>query len=285
MNTSVNLLLFNDTITEPILDWFPRLREIGFEGIEVPVFQPDHIPIEAIRSRARDADLRITISGALPPGASFYHADHARKAAAETYIRGLIGVSRELEAGVICGPLCKPVGDFDESIPLEQQRERCADEMRPLAREAAEHGLRFAIEPLNRYETNLLNLTEQGIAFCRMVDSPGLGLLLDTYHMHIEEKSTATAIRAAAAAGCLTHFHASENDRGIAGSGQVGWEEVAAALREVGYDGWQVLESFSQTNQAIKTAVSCWRPFFPSEREFVELGYAFVSRTLTGGAA
>lgn len=284
MKISVNLLLFNDTITEPILDWFPRLREIGFDGVEVPVFEPDAIPTNAILACAREVGLQLTLSGALPPGASFYHPDRERNAAAERYIRGLIAVAQALEAAVICGPLCKPVGDFDESIPLEQQRERCAQAMRPLAREAEEKGVRLAVEPLNRYETNLLNLTEQGVALCRMVDSPGIGLLLDTYHMQIEEKSTAQAMREAAAHGCLTHFHASENDRGIAGSGQVAWGEVGTALAEVGYDGWQVLESFSQTNQAIKTAVSCWRPFFPSEREFVEEGYAFVSRNLSGGA-
>lgn len=121
----------------------------------------------------------------------------------------------------------------------------------------------------------------QGIAFCSALKSPRAGLLLDTFHMHIEEKDSAAAIRAAAQAGCLAHFHAAENDRGTAGSGQVRWETVLPALRRTGYDGWVVLESFNQRNQPIKTAVSCWRPFFGSEREFLQLRLASAASAAT----
>jgi len=94
-----------------------------------------------------------------------------------------------------------------------------------------------------------------------------------------EEKSTPKAIRAAARAGVFTHFHASENDRGVAGSGQVHWDTVCSAVHGSRYNRWVVMESFSQRVQAIRTAVSCWRPFYPSEAAFMKQGLRFVRRT------
>jgi D-psicose/D-tagatose/L-ribulose 3-epimerase len=163
---------------------------------------------------------------------------------------------------------------------LDEQRRRSAEALRPIAAEAHRRGVTLAIEPLNRFETDLLNTVEQGVAWVADVAHPACGLLLDTFHMHIEEKDSARAIGRAAKADMLVHVHASENDRGVAGSGQVNWSAVARALLDVRYDGWVVLESFNQDNRAIRTAVSCWRPFYASQREFLEAGLRYVTELL-----
>jgi D-psicose/D-tagatose/L-ribulose 3-epimerase len=98
--------------------------------------------------------------------------------------------------------------------------------------------------------------------------------------MHIEEKNMGESIRLAAGAGLLAHFHASENDRGVAGTGQVHWPQVAAGLESADYSGWVVLESFNQQNKAIRRAVSCWRPFYSSREEFLREGLSFVRNLL-----
>jgi D-psicose/D-tagatose/L-ribulose 3-epimerase len=280
MKFGVNLLLFGDSVTPAIRKRFRQVKDMGFDGVEVPIFNPGAVDAEGIRASAEACGLAITTSGALPPGTRFYGKAAAPRKAAERYTRDSIRVVAELGASVICGPLYKAVGDADLSLPLDRQRRETAKAMRPLAAEAEAAGVVFAFEALNRFETNFLNTVEQGIAFCRALKSPAAGLLLDTFHMHIEEKDTAAAIRAAARAGVLAHFHASENDRGIAGSGQVRWPEVAGALRAARYNEWVVLESFNQANEAIKTAVSCWRPFYPSEKEFLRKGLGFVKKTL-----
>ncbi len=287
MNTAVprrirfglNLLLLGDSVTPAVLREFARIRRAGFDGVEVPVFAPDSVAVSPLRAAAGKHGLALTLSGALPPGACFYSRQRAARQRATAYVRGCIRVAHALGAHVICGPLYKPVGDVDESVPLAQQRRAAAAALTPLAREAHAAGIVLAFEPINRFETNLLNTVDDGIAFCRAIGSPGAGLLLDTFHMHIEEKNSAHAIRRAAAAGVLAHVHASENDRGIAGSGQVQWPAIAAALRAARYRGWIVLESFAQTNQAIRTAVSCWRPFYPSASAFMRDGLRFAQRT------
>jgi D-psicose/D-tagatose/L-ribulose 3-epimerase len=280
MKFGVNLLLLGDSVTAAVRERFQTIRELGFDGVEVPVFAPATLEVDEIRSAAEKAGLGLTTSGALPPGAAFYSSDARARKRAVDYVRDSIRVVRELGAPLICGPLYKAVGDLDESVPLDKQRSDTAAAMRDLCAEAEANDVRLAFECLNRFETNLLNTTAQGIEFCRAAASPAAVLLLDTFHMHIEEKDSSAAITAAARTGVFGHFHASENDRGVAGTGQVHWTRVADAVRDAAYEDWCILESFNQDNQAIKTAVSCWRPFFASEDEFMRKGLAFVRELL-----
>lgn len=278
MKIGINLLLFGDVVEAGCMARFRRIRALGFDGVEVPVFDPSAVAAAKIRRRAEAAGLGVTASGALAPGLRFYGSPGAAKKAG-AYLRGVIETAAALGADVLCGPLCKPVGDLDLSVPLEVQRQRAAESFRPVAEFAEKRHVVLAIEPLNRFETNFLNTVEQGVQFCAEVGSPAVGLLLDTFHMGIEEKRVAEAIDGAARDGALAHFHASENDRGIPGTGQVRWPDVRKALRKAAYDGWVVLETFSQTCEAIKTAVSCWRPFYPSEEAYLAGGIRFARKT------
>lgn len=276
MKFGVNLLLYGDRVTPALLDRFGYFRDLGFDGLEIPVFEPGTVDTEQIRQAAERHGLALTTSGAPPPGSRLYGDDSSARSAFADYIRGALRVNADLGSRLFVGPLYKPVGEHDQAIPLEDQREQTANAWRGLIAEAEEHAVTIGFEPLNRFETDLINTTEQGIAFCRRIGNRRARLLLDTFHMHIEEKDTAGAIEAARQADVLAHFHASENDRGTAGSGQVHWEPVVAALGAAGYDGWCVLESFDMKNQAIKTAVSCWRPFYESPEAFCRDGLAFV---------
>lgn len=278
MPYGVNLLLFGDVIDRRVVRKFGMLSDLGFDGVEVPIFQPGAIDVDLIRRNAERRGLKLSASGALPPGSNFY-GTKARRKAATAYLRGAVRVAAELGATVLCGPLYKPVGDTDRSVPPADQRRETARALKPLADEALEAGVVLALEPLNRFETDFLNTTADAIKFARSIRSRGAGLLLDTFHMHIEEKDPAGAVRSAARAGVLAHFHASENDRGVAGTGQVRWDEIARALRGARYGGWIVLESFSQSSQAIRRAVSCWRPFYPSARKFLAEGLKFARKT------
>ena len=139
---------------------------------------------------------------------------------------------------------------------------------------AGERGVRLALEPLNRFETDLINVVEQGLALCAAVGSPHLGLHLDTFHMHLEERDSGAAIRAAG--DRLFHFHACENDRGAPGRGQVAWPAVAAALADVGYAGPVVIESFTPEVKSIARAVCIWRELASSQDELAREGLAFL---------
>ena len=147
-----------------------------------------------------------------------------------------------------------------------------------MARYAEDRGVLLALEPLNRFETSFINLTEQAIELADRVDSPQLKLMMDTFHANIEEKSLGKAIERAGKA--LVHVHANENDRGTPGTGHLPWAEVAAALKKVKYGGPLVIESFSTSVKEIARAAAVWRPLAPSGEELATHGLAFLKKLM-----
>lgn len=161
----------------------------------------------------------------------------------------------------------------------DAERRRTVQALKELGDYAGERGVRLALEPLNRFETDMINTTEQALALIEEIGSPHVGLHLDTFHMHIEEKSSADAVRMAGRH--VFHFHACENDRGIPGSGQVAWRAVADALRDIAYDGAVVIESFTPKVRSIAQAVSLWRPIAPDQDAIARDGLQFLKQLFT----
>jgi D-psicose/D-tagatose/L-ribulose 3-epimerase len=147
-------------------------------------------------------------------------------------------------------------------------------ELRELADYAYGKGIKLAIEPLNRFETDMINTVSQGMAFIKDVGRENIGFHLDTFHMHLEEKSSPDAIRMAG--DKIFHFHACENDRGVPGTGQVHWKEIAPALQSVNYQGPIVIESFTSQVKEIARAVSIWREIAPSQDAIAQQGLQFL---------
>ena len=149
-------------------------------------------------------------------------------------------------------------------------------QLRDLSAYAADHGVTICVEPLNRFETSFLNLASQAIEVVDRVDSKNCGLLLDTFHMNIEERSIGDAIRAAGPR--MRHLHTCENDRGAPGSGHVPWDEVAKACGEIGYKGPMVIESFTSKVKSIARAAAIWRSFAASQDALATDGLRFLRR-------
>lgn len=160
----------------------------------------------------------------------------------------------------------------------EQQRRWATESLREVASYAGERGVSLAIEPLNRFETDLVNTVDQGLDLCERIGADNVGLLLDTFHMNIEEKFIPHAVRAAG--DRVFHVHACENDRGTPGSGHVDWDGLFAALREIDYSGQLVIESFTPTIMEIARAVSLWRPLAASDDDLARDGLAFLRERL-----
>ena len=134
------------------------------------------------------------------------------------------------------------------------------------------------MEPLNRFETSFINLASQCVEVVDRVDSPACKVLLDTFHMNIEEKSLGDAIRSAGSR--LGHVHACGNDRGAPSPGNIRWDEVVQALRDIGYDGPLVIESFTNQIKTIARAAAVWRPFETSQDELGRKGLQFLRQLI-----
>ena len=132
----------------------------------------------------------------------------------------------------------------------------------------------LGVEPLNRYETSLINTVEQGLELLELVGHDAVALCLDLFHMNIEERDLPAAIRRAG--GRLCHLHVSGNDRGAPGGGHLPWSHIAAALQDISYDGSVVLESFAADVASISRAASVWRPPAPDADHLARAGIDFM---------
>jgi D-psicose/D-tagatose/L-ribulose 3-epimerase len=196
------------------------------------------------------------------------------------YLRACVDVAERLGSPTVAGPFYSAVGRCWRATAEERERdvERLAGVLRSLGQYAADRGVALGIEPLNRFETSFLNTTEQALQLVRRVDHPSVGLGLDLFHLGIEEKSPGDALRAAGAH--LKHVQVAENDRGTPGTGHLPWEDVAAALRDTGYGGRVVIETFSDRVEAIARAAAIWRPLAPDSDTLAREGLRFLRQLL-----
>jgi D-psicose/D-tagatose/L-ribulose 3-epimerase len=152
-----------------------------------------------------------------------------------------------------------------------------ADALAPLCDYAGERGVRLAVEPLNRYETSVLNTVAQTLEAIDPLPAAACGVLADVYHLNIEERDPAAALRACGER--LAHVHVCANDRGAPGADHLDWPALMAGVRAAGYGGPLVIESFTAEQETIATAASVWRPFAESPDALATGGLAFL-RTL-----
>lgn len=266
-------------------DAFRKVADFGYDVIEVCVENPALLTAEAIRRAASETGLQVGVCGAFGPDRDLSNEDPEGRAAGVAYVKTCVDLAQAVGSPHVAGPMYATTGKTRMLSPAgrRQQRAWAAESIREAADYAAERGVRLAIEPLNRFETDMVNTTEQGLELCELVGRPNVGLLVDTFHMNIEEKSLAAAVRLAGSR--VFHVQVSENDRGAPGSGHIPWEEFFGALTEIEYRGQIVVESFLPTVAEIARAVSLWRPVAESMDELARAGLAFLRRSLAAQEA
>ena len=263
-----------------LTDTAARMAEAGFDIIELPLETIDAFDYQQAGAIARDHGLNVSTTVAMSPDRDLIHADEKIRENGVAYIRHCIEAAKTLGAANVVGPMYSAVGRTWQSTAEERARDTdlLVTQLRSLAAYAADHGITLCLEPLNRFETSFINLTTQAVEVVDRVDSPACKILLDTFHMNIEEKSLGDAIRAAGPR--LGHFHACENDRGVPGTGNVPWSDVATGLKEINYDGPVVIESFTAKVKSIARAAAIWRALAPSQDAIAYEGLKFLKQLL-----
>ncbi len=256
----------------------PRIRDWGFDVVELPIEDPaDWDPGRAADLLA-GLGLGATTCAVMPPTRDLVVEDAAVVASTQAYLRDCVRIAQRVGATVVGGPIYAPVGrtwllDDDER---RSTIARLTEALRGPAEDAAKHGVTLAIEPLNRYETSLVNTVAQAREVVEAVGSPGCGIQVDTFHMNVEEKDIAAAIRLAGPH--LAHVQVCGNDRGAPGNDHIDWPAIAGAIEATGYGGPICIESFTAENRTIATAASIWRPLERSQDAIATDGLAFLRR-------
>ena len=259
----------------------PRVHAFGFDVIELPIENlGDWDPLGA-RELLSQHQLSSTTCAVMSPDRDLVSDDSAVIASTHAYLRGAIDMAAAVGAKTFAGPIYSPVGKTWVMNASERASavDRLVENLRPVATYAEDRNVRVAIEPLNRFETSLMNTAEQVMEVVDRVGSPSMGVLLDTFHMNIEERDPALAIRTCGAH--LAHVHACGCDRGAPGGDQIPWPRIASALRDVGYEGPIVIESFTIENQAIARAAAIWRALAPTQDAIATEGLSFLRALLS----
>jgi D-psicose/D-tagatose/L-ribulose 3-epimerase len=273
MKFGINTLLWTSGFDRKHFDLLPRIKEWGFDAVEVACFDWVRFPAAAVRREAEKNGLDV-LGCTVMPGVSLIHSLPLKRELAVKYLEHAIGRTAEMGAKILAGPCYSPVGYHTGKRPTEQEWKRQVEGLQRVSRSLDRHGVDLAIEPLNRFETHFLNTAADGARLCGEVGHPRVGILYDTFHANIEEKSQAKAI--AAAAPYLKHVHSCENDRGAPGSGHVEWRQVMRALRRANYDGYLTIESFGFAIPEIIKAACIWRDLAPTPDHIAFEGLRFL---------
>lgn len=278
MKIGMNLLLWTGQVDESHVPVLEALKATGFDGVEVPVFDPsDTAHYKWLGGVLDDLGLERTAVALIPDEAhSPISADASARQGGVDHLTRVIDCCAALGSQALVGPWFQPLGVFSGEGPSDEELDRCAGVHRQVAPHARDAGLICALEPLNRFECYLLNTCEQSSAYLERLDEPGFGILYDTFHANIEEKDPIAAFHAAWAKGHVNHVHISENDRGTPGRGHAAIRQTIAALKSVGYDGWLTIEAFGKALPELAAATRVWRDFFASPEEVYTEGYRYI---------
>jgi D-psicose/D-tagatose/L-ribulose 3-epimerase len=251
-------------------------RAHGFDFIEIALLDPDAADPAHSRALLEEAGIRAVCSLGLP--AEVWPARHGPEGAVAFLARAL-DVAHALGAEALTGVTYGGIGETTGAPPTAAELDAVARAVEGGARHAAGLGLRFGIEPVNRYESHLINTARQGVELIERVGAPNLFLHLDTYHMNVEERGMATGILAGR--DHLAYMHLSESDRGTPGAGNVRWDEVMGALAAIGFGqggrgGGLAMESFIDMPPEIAHGLAVWRPVAESRDVVLDRGLPFL---------
>lgn len=278
MRIGIHQHVFSRKLNAENLDLMDRIRGYGFDSLDVNVRVLDLPTARLIRKRAESLGMRLMGGGSLPKDREFLSDDPAKRRDAIEYMKGLVRNVHELGSDFWGGIVYAPFSRFTGKAPTAQELAWSAEGLREVARYAQGLGVRVGLEPANRYETYLVNTIAAGLALADAIGEPNVGILYDTFHTSIEEKSMYAAITAAGRR--LYHVHVSANDRGIPGTGQVHWDEVFRGIADAGYDGSITIEGFVDASADVAAGACIWRKFAASPEQMAVEGFAFISSML-----
>ncbi len=258
---------------EPILR---HVADLGFDGVEISLLGMSTEKAVALAGLIRDIGLQVTCSDGLSAQADITSADPELRQAGLRHLRWAVETTATLGSRGLAGVLYAPWGAFDVANKVARAQ-RSVEAFIALEPALAARDVTLGIEAINRFETDLVNTAKEAAAMASAVGSPKVGILLDTFHMNIEEKDVAGAI--ATAGPHLVHFHVSDNDRGVPGSGHVNWTEVRDALQSIHYDRWIVSEIFVIAGNPASSDLNIWRDIEPEATDAASRSLDFMRRT------
>ena len=278
MRFGFNLLLWTTFVEAGHASVMEKIKSLGYDGVEIPAGDGPVDHYHTVRKMADDAGLACTAIAMATPEADPISSDPAVRRAALERIRSRVECAHILGSPVLGGPLYAAHKLFHDELPGEEEFKRSAAVLAQAGEFAEQAGVTLCLEPLNRFEIQLVNTTADARHIVDLAGHPRVAIHYDTHHAHIEEASHGDAF--ATCGSHVGHVHFSESHRGTLGTGMVDWAAVGEGLTASGYDGWCVVEAFGTYVDGLRQAANVHRNCFVSRDDVLEKALPFM-RSLT----
>lgn len=271
---AMNLLLWGTAINEELFPVLEQIKAIGYEGVEVPIFDVNPKHWQTWRSKLDELALgriAVTICGSEFNQIS---TDPQMRAATLERNKRAIDCAVVLGADLLTGPFHSALSHFTGKPATPEEWNWAVENLYQLSEYAEKQGVTLGLEYLNRFESYLVSCADELLKLVESVGHPSCKVMFDTFHANIEEKNLGDAIRKLSKH--LVHVQVSENDRSIVGQGNVNWQDVFATLKEINYQGWVSVEAFSE-----KLAVAnIWRKMFENDEVLMKESLKFLKNNI-----
>jgi D-psicose/D-tagatose/L-ribulose 3-epimerase len=277
MKYGMNMLLWTGDVTGPEFPaLFGRLGKMGFDSLEIPIFDPNVQKLTQVAKTLDDLGLERTAVTCLTPDTNLIGAEPKQRAAGLEHLKKVIDCCQAMKVKKLVGPIYAALGFFTGKGPTKEEWAWAVSGLQEAAEYAKKADVTLVAEYLNRFEIYFINCAADAAKLVRDVKHPNFRMMYDTFHANIEEKNIGEALDACKEV-CV-HVHISENDRSTPGKGGVKWEETFKGLKKIKYSGMLVIEAFGQGLPALAAATKIWRRMFEDEEKLAKEGLAFMKK-------
>jgi D-psicose/D-tagatose/L-ribulose 3-epimerase len=278
MKLGVSAFAWTAKFNQSHLRLVPLVREMGFSGFEIAMFDPADLAVKDIRRAFEASDLECTVCAILPPGINPISPDSKVRKTSVRHLISCVETASALGAKLIGGPLYAPIGYLPEHRPTKDEWSWAVDAFQSVCDVLDSCDVTLSIEPINRSETFFMRTAKEASSLCAAIGHPRFGVTIDTFHANIEERDIADALISIGPQ--LKHIHASENDRGPLGLGHVDFRRIVTALKKIGYSGYLMIEGFGYSPQETNAPGALWADTSVSPETIASTGALFLNQVL-----
>lgn len=259
-------------------EFFPKIAQMGFDIVEIAVEDPALINTAEVKEALQKHKLKANVCGAFGPTRDLTSDNKSIQENCISYIESCLDICVELDCNFFGGPMYSAVGKARMVSPEQRKIEwqRAVNNLKKVCGMASSRGLQIALEPLNRFESDLINTVADVTRLIKDIDHPAAKIMIDGFHMNIDERNIEAAIITAGTN--LIHVQVSENYRGTPGTGQTRWDDYKSGLEKINYKGTVTIESFTPENKELAGAVCFWHPMAESQDSFAIEGLRFLKQ-------
>ena len=279
MKIGINLALWTDTLDNGRLPLLDQCKTIGYDMVELPVFDTDLKVAEIWGKRLDEVGLERSAGCAFGPDHNMIDPSPQVRRRGIDAGKATLDFTAAVGSRILIGHMPSALGLFTGQGPTEQEWKWGIEAMRELSEHADRLNVTIGLEAVNRFECYLFNCMADTLRFVKDANHQRCQLMYDTFHANIEEKDVAAAIRSVK--DHLVHVHISECDRSTPGQGGVRWKETFDALYEIDYKGYLVCEAFGAALPKLAAATKIWRNMFENADQLAQDAHHFIRKQVT----